>query len=80
MLFWEWLRKEISDVHLSADLPDFEFLLCYELPDMMKPYLNMFCLRVIDWISNEVYCALRVAGARWSSRPFAEKSADSRCS
>ena len=59
-LFKAWLRQAIDDVHLGVDLPDFELLLCYELPDVMKPYLNMFRLRIIDWISNEVYCALRV--------------------
>ena len=67
MLFWEWLRQGISDVHLGVDLPNFELLLCYELLDVMKPYLNKFHLRVINWILNKVYCALRVVvdGRRW---------------
>ena len=60
MLIWAWLRQAIDDVHLDVDLLDFEFHLYYELPDVMKPYLNMFRLRVIIWISDEVYCALGV--------------------
>ena len=42
----------------------------------------MFRLRVIEKISNEVYCALRVAvvGVGWSSHLFTEKSIVSRCS
>ena len=51
----------IGDVHLDVNLPDFELFLSYELPDVMKPYLNVFHLRVIDWISDEVYCVVRVA-------------------
>ena len=38
----QWLRQAIGEVHLGVDLPDFELLLCYELMDVMKLYLNMF--------------------------------------
>ena len=61
MLIWKWLRQAIGDVHLSANLPDFELFLSYELSDVMKPYLNVFRLRVVDWMLDEVYCTLRVA-------------------
>ena len=47
-----------------------------------KPHLNVFRLCLVDWISNEVYCALGVAiDARYwtSSRLFAEKLTDKRC-
>ena len=56
----EWLREAIDDVHLGVNLLDFELLLNYELPDVMKLYIDMFHLRVIDSISDEVYCALGV--------------------
>ena len=61
MLIWEWLREAIDDIHLGVNLLDFELFLSYELPNVMKSYLDMFCLRNIDWISDEVYCALGVA-------------------
>ena len=61
----EWLRQAIDDVHLNVDLPNFEFLLSYELPDVMKPYLDMFRLHVVDWISDEVYCPLGVEIDGW---------------
>ena len=32
---------------------------------MMKPYLNVFRLCMVDWISDEVYCALGVAIDGW---------------
>ena len=57
-MIWEWLRQAIGDVHLSVDLPDFEFLLCHELPDMMIPHLNVLRLCMIDGIVDEVYCTL----------------------
>ena len=55
------LHQAIDDVHFGVNLPDFELFLSYELPDVMKPYLNVFLLRMVDWISDEVYCALGVA-------------------
>ena len=50
----------MDNIHFRINLPYFEFFFGYELSDVMKSYLNVFRLRVIDWISNEVYCALRV--------------------
>ena len=58
MLIWEWLRLAIDNVYLSVDLTNFELLLCYELLDMMIPHLNMFRLRMVDKIPNEVYCTM----------------------
>ena len=61
MLIWKWLRQAINDVHLGVNLPNFEFFLSYKLLDAMKLYLNVFCLCMVDWISDEVYCTLGVA-------------------
>ena len=58
MLTWEWLHYAINDVHLDVDLPNFEFPLDHELPDMMISHINVFHLRIVDGIVNEVYCAL----------------------
>ena len=42
------LRQAIGDVHLDVNLLYIEFLLSYELPDVMKPYLDMCRLRMAD--------------------------------
>ena len=47
-MIWGWLRQ-------AVDVPDFELLLYYELPHMMKLHLNMFRLRMVDKIHSEVY-------------------------
>ena len=57
-MFQECLRQSIDDVHLSVNLPDFEFLFCYELLDVMISHLNMLCLRMTDMIIYEVDHAL----------------------
>ena len=51
---WEWLRQAISDVPLGVDLLYFELLFGYQLPDMMILHLNVFLLRMIDEIVDEV--------------------------
>ena len=67
MISWEWLGQAIDDAHLGINLSYIELFLGYELSDVMKPYLNVFHLCMIDWVSNEVYCTLRVSvdGRRW---------------
>ena len=43
---------------MFVDLPDFEFLLYHELPDVMILHLNVLRLRMVDGIVNEVYHTL----------------------
>ena len=50
---------------------------------MVIPHLNIFCLRMIDRISNEVDCALSIAIQNRSRKvvwPLPEKVAHSCCS
>ena len=54
----EWLYKTINDVNLGVDLLYFKLFLCYELPDVILPHLNMLRLSMINRISDEVDCAL----------------------
>ena len=59
---------EINDIHLRINLPNFELFLGYEPSDLMKPYLNVFHVCMVDWILDEVYGTLGVAidGRCWT--------------
>ena len=58
MLFWEWLRQVVADIHLNIYLLDVKVFRYYEIVDVMVPYLNMLCFGMINEILDEVYCAL----------------------
>ena len=58
MFFQAWLHQAMGDVHLRVDLLNFQLLLSYELLDMVKLHLNVFHLRIVEWVLNEVCCAL----------------------
>ena len=58
----------MDNIHFRINLPYFELFLGYELSDVMKSYLNVFRLCMVDYISGEVYCTLGVAidGRCWT--------------
>ena len=48
----------VDDIHFGIYLSYFKLFLCYELPDVILPHLNMLRLSMINRISDEVDCAL----------------------